>query len=179
MKKSLSLFTAAFLAVCSLTACGENKNAGGKEAVLQGSENYEEALKECFNASFSTKGGKIFLSYMYPDIVIDKMKEDGSYDSFVINFNEQQSKRPDLTDGVFEFEKIDESTPINEKQVDAVQDYYLSLCRDYFPEMKKEDFQINEGYEVSYSYTENGSNPQSDAVLVINLGSEGWKVITG
>ena len=177
MKKCLMFITAAALMCCSIFSC--DRKAEGKEAAAQDGSNYEEALKECFNASFALEGGKIFFSYMYPDEVVDKMKSDGSYDTFVNSYNEQQAMRPDLTDGVFEFGKITESKEINEKQTEAVKDYFLSLSTDYFPEMKKEDFEVKKGYEVSYSYFKNGVEDGKDTVLVINLNDDGWKIITG
>ncbi|MCQ2469489.1 MAG: hypothetical protein MJ100_06745 [Ruminococcus sp.] len=175
MKKCLMFITAAALMCCSFSSC-EGK-AKGKDAVAQDGNDYEEALKECFNASFGLNGGKIFYSYMYPDEIIDKMKADGSYDTFVKSYNEQQSMRPDLTDGVYEFERITASKEINEKQENAVKEYFLSLCTDYFPGMKKDDFTVGKGYEVSYSYLKNGQPDGKDTVLVISLNDQGWKII--
>lgn len=182
MKKIMSVVTAFALIGCVFVSCSakkETKKAEGVEAVEQTGANYETALKECFNALFSANGGKVFFSYMYPNNVIEKMKEDGSYDVAVNNYNEQQANRPDLTDGVYEFGKIISSEPLIEKQETAVKDYMLSLCTEYFPDMKADEFVINEGYQVDYSYFENGTEKGPDTVLVINIGDEGWKIITG
>ena len=177
MKKCLMFITAAALMCCSFASCeGKLK---GNDAVAQDGADYEEALRECFNASFGLDGGKIFYSYMYPDEVIEKMQADGSYETFVKSYNEQQSMRPDLTDGVYEFGQVTESKVINEKQTEAVKEYFLSLCTDYFPDMKTDDFNVEKGYEVSYNYLKDGQIDGKDTVLVISLNDDGWKIIAG
>ncbi|MBR1824748.1 MAG: hypothetical protein IJ779_11040 [Ruminococcus sp.] len=181
MKKIVSLVTAAVLAAAVSASCGQkttvsNKAPEANPAVSRQSESYEDALRECFNASFSLNGGEIFYSYMYLDGYIQDMKDKGDYNSVINNFNENQKQRPDLTDGVYAFGEIKESTPVTDKQIAAVKTYFVSKSSDRM-EITEDSIDVQEGYEVSYTYTKNGEENGNDVALAVKIGGEGWKVI--
>lgn len=182
MNKMVSFIFAASLIMGVSSACGQkqtvsDQSSKGSTASYQKNESYEEALKECFNASFSTNGGQIFYAYMYPDEYINDMKDKGDYNDIVNSFNQKQSERPDLTDGVFEFGSITESKPINDKQRDAVKAYFADKCADREIGITEDDINIGDGYEVSYTYLKNGKEEGKDLVLAVEINDQGWKVI--
>jgi hypothetical protein len=163
------------------SSCGQKQTetkpaAVENPAVSQKSESYEDALRECFDSSFSLNGGEIFFSYMYPDAYIQDMKDKGEYDSAIETFNKNQTERPDLTDGKYAFGSIKEAVPVTDKQIAAVKSYFVDKCSDRI-QLSEDDIDVKEGYEVSYSYTKNGEENGKDAALAIKLGDEGWKVI--
>ena len=181
MKKFISFVSAAVIMGASLCSCGQpkkNLDAVPEEnpAVSQHEGSYEDALKECFNASFSTSGGEIFYSYMYPDAYVQDMKDKGDYNAIINNFNENQKSRPDLTDNVYAFGTIKEAVAINDKQTDAVKSYFVNKCTDRI-QLTEDDIDVKEGYEISYTYTQNGEEGGNDAALAVKIGNEGWKVI--
>ena len=182
MKRFITAVIACAAASAVMTGCGQKKadlkkTPEGQTAESQKSENYEDALKECFNASFSLNGGKVFYSYMYPDEYIEDMKSKNEYDEAVNQFNHNQEQRPDLTDGVFEFGTITESKEITDVQRDAVKSYFADKCEERGMGMTADDFTVGEGYEVSYTYTKDGKEEGSDLALAVVINDQGWKVI--
>lgn len=180
MKKFIS-FAAAVMMAVSLSSCGQptkvsDKAPEAKPAVSQQSESYEDALKECFNASFSLNGGEIFYSYMFLNAYVQDMKDKGDYNSIINNFNTNQKNRPDLTDNVYSFGNIKNSTAITEKQIAAVKSYFADKCADRV-EITEDSIDVKEGYEVNYTFTKNGEEAGSDTALAVKIGDEGWKVI--
>lgn len=181
MNKLISFAASAVLAAAMLTSCEHTTKISNEApienpAVSQQSENYEDALKECFNASFSLNGGEIFYSYMYPDVYIQDMKDKNEYNTIINSFNEKQKQRPDLTDGVYAFGKITEVNEITDKQVAAIKSYFVNKCSERV-EISEDDIDVKEGYEVNYTYTQNGAEGGDDAALAVRIGDEGWKVI--
>ena len=182
MKRFITAVIACVAASTVLTGCGQKKadlktEPEGLNAESQKSENYEDALKECFNASFSLNGGKVFYSYMYPDEYIEDMKSKNEYDEAVNQFNHNQEQRPDLTDGIYEFGTITESKEITEKQREAVKLYFAGKCDERGLGLTKDDFTVGDGYEVSYTYTKDGKEEGSDLALAVVINDQGWKVI--
>ena len=182
MKRFIAAVTACVAVSAVLTGCGQkksdiNKEPEGAAAESQKSENYEDALKECFNASFSLNGGKVFYSYMYPDEYIEDMKAKNEYDTAINQFNHNQEQRPDLTDGVYEFGTITESKEINDKQREAVRAYFAGKCEERGLEVKADDFTVGDGYEVSYTYNKDRNEAGSDLALAVFINDQGWKVI--
>ena len=180
MKKIIP-FAAAVMMAVSLYSCGQPKTAPNavpeaNPAVAQKNENYEDALKECFNASFSLNGGEIFYSYMFPDAYVQDMKDKGDYNSIINNFNDNQKSRPDLTDNVYAFGNIKNSIAISDKQIAAVKSYFADKCADRI-ELSEDSIDVREGYEVNYTFTKNGEDGGSDTALAVKIGDEGWKVI--
>lgn len=183
MKKIVSFAVSAVLMAVSLSSCGQPKEISeevpvANPAVSQQSESYENALKECFNASFSLNGGEIFYSYMYPDAYTQDMKDKDEYNSTITSFNQKQEARPDLTNNVYAFGNINEAIAINEKQIAAIKTYFVDKCADRIT-LTEDDIDVKEGYEVSYTYTKNGEEAGNDAALAVRIGDEGWKVIPG
>lgn len=182
MKKTVTLLLAAFVLTGSFSACGQ-KNVNyettpeGEAAAAQDSGSYEEALKECFNASFSLNGGQVFYEYMYPDQYINDMKEKGDYNSVINQFNHNQEQRPDLTDGVYEFGAITEADEIDDKQRDAAKAYFADRCNERNLSITEDDITVGEGYEVSYTYTKNGEETGTDLALAVIINGQGWKII--
>ena len=181
MKKIVSFVLASVMSAAIFSSCGQKQTetkpaAVENPAVSQKSESYEDALRECFDSSFSLNGGEIFFSYMYPDAYIQDMKDKGEYDSAIETFNKNQIERPDLTDGKYAFGSIKEAVPVTDKQIAAVKSYFVDKCSDRI-QLSEDDIDVKEGYEVSYSYTKNGEENGKDAALAIKLGDEGWKVI--
>lgn len=182
MKKFASLFLSAVMVTGALSACGQkevklDKEPEGKTAAEQTSGSYEDALRECFNASFSLNGGQVFYAYMYPDQYIDDMKEKGDYNEVINQFNQNQAKRPDLTDGVFEFGSITEADEIDDKQKEAVKVYLADKCNERDLGITEDDIDVTEGYEVSYTYTKNSEEEGNDLALAVMINGQGWKVI--
>lgn len=182
MKRLIAAAIACTAASAVLTGCGQKKadidaKPQGTAAVSQKSQNYQDALAECFNASFSVNGGQVFYAYMYPDEYIDDLKEKGEYDSTVNQFNYNQEKRPDLTDGVYEFGSVTEAKELNDKQREAVKSYFAGKCDERGLGLTADDFTVGEGYEVSYTYTKDGNDAGSDLALAVVINDQGWKVI--
>ena len=183
MKRLVPIILASMLTFAS---CGQKQGASesvseavpeGSTAVSQKSESYEDALKECFNASFSKNGGQVFYSYMFPDEYVDDMKAKNEYNDIINGFNENQAKRPDLTDGVYEFGKIETANEINEKQRNAVKTYFAAKCDERGLGLTEDYFTVGEGYEVTYSIIENGEETGTDLALAVEINDQGWKII--
>ena len=184
MKTKAVLLVIGAAVFCSFAGC-EHKNKSDRpvysnaKVQMQNSESYEDALKECFNATYSLGGGEVFYEYMYPDEAINAMKESGDYDKLVAQFNlGQESQFADNSDKLT-FDKITDSHDINETQVTAVKSYLKNMCAPFVNEITEDQFDVKEGYEVNYTYLNNGEEAGTDTVLVIRLNDEGWKVITG
>lgn len=182
MKKFLPLLLASVLVSGSFTACGQKKakvNATpeGNTASEQKNENYEDALRECFNASFSVNGGQVFYAYMYPDEYINDMKDKGDYNEVINQFNYNQEQRPDLTDGVFEFGTVTEADAIDDGQREAVKSYFVEKCKERGLTLTEDDINVGDGYEVKYTYTKNGEEAGTDLALAVEINDQGWKVI--
>ena len=179
MKRLVSLAAAFIMSAALVTSCGQKQEKPlSNPAVSQQSENYEDALKECFDASFSTNGGEAFYSYMYPDAYIQDMKDKGEFDSAVSDFNKQQENRSDLADNEYTFGQIKDSFPVTDEQITKIKDYFVKQCAERV-QLSADNIDITEGYEVSYTYLKNGKEDGNDAAIAVKISGEGWKVIPG
>ncbi len=182
LKKIMALLLATTVVFSVATGCQPKKRKQNyKNAVVsqQKSESFEDAVKECFNASYSLGGGEVFYAYMYPNAAIDAMKQSGQYDDLISTFNHGQENRFMLDDSKLEYEKIMDSHEINDKQRAAAKKYLVQICEQFVPELTEDQLDIKEGYEVTFSHLRNGEADGKDTVLAIKLNDEGWKVITG
>lgn len=182
MKRTAALIIAMAAVFSAVTGCQpKNKKQEYKNAAVtqQKSESYEDAVKECFNASYSLGGGEVFYAYMYPNAAIDAMKQSGQYDELISTFNQGQESRFKSNDSKLEYEKIVNSHEINDDQRAAAKKYLKQLSEQFAPELTEEQLDIKEGYEVTFSHLRDGETDGNDTVLVIKLNDEGWKVITG
>lgn len=180
MKKIAAMAAACVAAVCLFAGCEpKKKTISSLEVTQQKSESYEDAVRECFDSAYSSGGGEVFYQYMYPNAVLDTMKEKGVYDSLIETFNLGIETRKGMSDDVFTFSSIAEAHEINETQTAAAKTYLISLSKEYLPTLTEEQLDIKEGYEVTFNYLKNGEADGQDVVLAISLGDEGWKIITG
>lgn len=182
MKRALALIFACTALIGAVTGCQPKKRKQGYEntaVTQQKNESYEEAIKECFNASYSLGGGEVFYTYMYPDAAIDAMKQSGQYEELISTFNNGQENRFKLNNNKIEFDQVIESQEIDEKQKAAAKTYLKQLSELYKPDLTEDDLDIKEGYQVTYSHLRDGEYDGKDTVIVLKLNDEGWKVITG
>ncbi|MBP5432500.1 hypothetical protein [Ruminococcus sp.] len=184
MKRKAITIVLCVAVLCASAGC-EHKKEEEKpsysvaQVQKQNSESYEDALKECFNASYSLGGGEVFYEYMYPDAAIEAMKAAGQYETLVATFNQGQETRIGQNDEKLTFDKVTECHDINDTQEAAVKNYFKTMCEPFVQEVTEDQFNVGEGYEVNYSYLRNGEEGGIDTVLVVKLNDEGWKVITG
>lgn len=184
MKRKAITIVLCVAVLCASAGC-EHKKEEKKpsysvaQVQMQNSESYEDALKECFNASYSLGGGEVFYEYMYPDAAIEAMKAAGKYETLVATFNQGQETRIGQNDEKLTFDKVTECHDINDTQEAAVKNYFKTMCEPFVQEVTEDQFNVGEGYEVNYSYLRNGEEGGIDTVLVVKLNDEGWKVITG
>ncbi len=188
MKRFLSATLAFTAALTMLTGCKHNyinedtqeeTVSLGSDPLYQHSASYEDAIKECFNATYSENGGKIFFAYMYPDSALKAAKEAGTYDDLINKFNTNQKEVLGRNNDVFTFGEIKEADEIDSNQIAAAKTYLAALSTDLTDTVTEDDLNISMGYEVIYTYLKNGEKDGEDLVLVIQLNDEGWKVITG
>lgn len=181
----------AFLAVCAAVLCcfvgcqpKESKKEETKieyantQVSKQMSDSYEDALKECFDATYSLGGGEVFYAYMYPNAAIDAMKASGEYEKLIATFNQGQENRFSQNDDKFTFEKITNATEITDKQIEGIKGYFKEMCEEFVEGVTEEQFTVGKGYEVTFSYLNNGEQSGSETVIILKLNDEGWKVIT-
>ena len=179
MKKVAALLVALTAAACVITGCEPKKEEIKSRSVSQQkSSSYEDAIKECFDAMHSSGGGKVFYSYMYPDAALDAMKQSGEFDSLVDTFNQTQEKIVGPSSDKYSYVGIKEANALSEKQVSGTKSYFVTLCEPYTADIKEDDFDIKEGYEVTFSYKKNDEAESDETVIVVSLNDEGWKVIT-
>lgn len=188
MSKILSAILVCAAALTMLTGCKHNyitdksrkeTVSEGSDPIYQHSDSYEDAIKECFNATYSENGGKIFFAYMYPDSALKAAKEAGTYDDLINKFNTNQKEVLSRNNDVFTFGEIKEADEIDSDQIAAAKTYLAALSTDLTDTVTEDDLDISTGYEVIYTYLKNGEKDGEDLVLVIQLNDEGWKVITG
>lgn len=179
MKRVAAILVALTAAACIFTGCEpKKKEIKSAKVTQQNSSSYESAIKECFNAMNSNGGGKVFYSYMYPDAVLDAMKQNGDFDSLVDTFNQNQQENLSKSSDKFAFGEIKEAKPLSEEQVSGVKKYFAESSEMFGVDIKESDFDVKEGYEVTYSYTKNGEAASDETVIVVSLNDEGWKIIT-
>lgn len=179
MKRIAVFIAAAVAAGCMFTGCkNEKKEIKSEKIISQSSESYEEALKECFDAMQSAGGGEIFYSYMYPDETIEAMKKNNEYDELVQTFNTTQDEILKKRSAKYTFGSIKEAKELSEKQVSGVKTYLVQLSEPYLNTLTEDRLEIKNGYEVTYDYSKEGQEAESETVIVFKLNDEGWKVIT-
>ena len=86
MKKTLSILLAAVMLTCSFSACGKHTSSSSTNTVTGESrkgESAEDALREIYDAVYTADSGEVCLSYMYPQLTISALKEQGLYDTSV------------------------------------------------------------------------------------------------
>ncbi len=178
--KRVAAFIVALAAVgCLFTGCQPEKKEIEKQNVSnQSSDSYEDALKECFDAMQSTGGGEVFYSYMYPDETIDAMKKNNEYDELVQTFNKTQDEMLQKRSEKYTFGSIKEAKELSEKQVAGVKTYLVELSEPYLNTLTEDKLDIKDGYEVTYDYSKEGQEAESETVIIFRLNDEGWKVIT-
>lgn len=182
MKRTLALMIACTALISVLSGCQPKKRKQDYEnadVTQQKSESYEDAVKECFNASYSMGGGEVFYAYMYPDAAIDAMKQSGQYEELISTFNAGQENRFRMNNSKLEYDGIVDSHEINDDQRAAAKKYLVQLSEQFAPNLTEDKLDIKEGYEVTFSHLRDGEQDGKDTVLVIRLNDEGWKVITG
>lgn len=179
MKKIAAFMISLTAAAGLLTGCQpKQKEISNVKVTQQNSESYESAIKECFEAMYSSGGAEVFYSYMYPDAALNAMKESGVYDERLKTFNENQEKQLSLKDDKYKFSEVKESNELREEQVSGVKTYFVELSQPFTTALTEDQLVINSGYEVVFSYSNNGEEAGEETVIVVNLNDEGWKVIT-
>jgi hypothetical protein len=126
----------------------------------------------------STGGGEIFYSYMYPNETIDAMKKNKEYDELVQTFNHTQDEMLKNRTSKYTFGSIKEAKELSEKQVSGVKSYLVQLSEPYLNTLTEDKLEVKDGYEVTYDYSKEGQEAESETVIVFKLNDEGWKVIT-
>ena len=182
MKRTLALMIACTAMVSIVYGCqpkNRKQNYENAAVTQQKNDSYEEAVKECFNASYSLGGGEVFYAYMYPDAAIDAMKQSGQYEELISTFNAGQENRFRMNNSKLEYEGIVDSHEINDDQRAAAKKYLVQLSEQFAPELTEDKLDIKEGYEVTFSHLRDGEYDGKDTVLAVRLNDEGWKVITG
>lgn len=184
MKKISAFMIALTAAAGLLTGCQpkqnetKHKEISNVKVTQQDSESYENAIKECFEAMYSSGGAEVFYSYMYPEAALNAMKESGLYDERLKMFNENQEKQLSLKDNKYKFSEVKEADELREEQVSRVKNYFIELSQPFTTTLTEEQLVINIGYEVVFSYSNNGEEAGEETVIVVNLNDEGWKIIT-
>lgn len=177
MRRSAAVLFACAAAFCVFTGCQSKDKSSVVQATMQDSASYEDAVKECFNAMYSNGGGAVFYSYMFPDAAVQAIKDDGNYDELVKTFNDGQQKSFALDDSKYTFGTILESKEITDEQRDAIKRYFVNLCEPYI-QMTEKEFDVKEGYELTFDYLKNDKKNGEETVIAVKLNDEGWKVIT-
>ena len=179
MKKAAAFLVAIATAACVFTGCEpKKKDIKNQKVTQQNSSSYEDAIRECFDAMNSSGGGKVFYSYMYPNVAIDAMNQSGEYDSLIQTFNQTQERRLNQSTQKYSYDKIKEANPLSEQQISGSKSYFVELCQPFVADIKEDAFDIKEGYEVTFSYLDNNGASEDETVIVLSLNDEGWKVIT-
>ena len=182
MKKKIAALIAVMTVVgCCFVGCqpkNEQKKIESIKVTNQDNEKYEAALIECFDAMQSVGGGEVFYSYMYPDETIEAMKESGEYSKLVKTFNETQDRMIGSKSEKYTFGTVTEENPLSEKQVEGIKTYLVQLSEPYLSTLTEDKLDVGEGYEVTYDYSKNGQNKESETIIIFKLNDEGWKVIT-
>ena len=179
MKRFAAILVALAAASCFFTGCEpKKKDIKSKNVTQQNSDSYESAIKECFDAMNSEGGGKAFYSYMYPNAALDAMKKSGEFDELVKTFNDTQAEIQKNNTDKYTYAGVKEAKELSDKQVSGAKSYFVELSSQYVPDLKEDDLDIKEGYEVTYKCKKNDEDAGDETVIVVSLNDEGWKVIT-
>lgn len=182
MKKRIAVFAAAVIAVGScFVGCQPKKESKKVESINvtnQDNEKYEAALIECFDAMQTVGGGEVFYTYMYPNETIEAMKSNGEYDELVKTFNDTQSNILGSDNEKYTFGTVTEEKPLSEKQIEGIKSYLVELSEPYLSTLTEDKLNVGEGYEVTYDYSKDGQNKETETIIIFKLNDEGWKVIT-
>ncbi len=177
MRRSATVLFACALAFCGLAGCQSKSSISTAKVTMQDSASYEDALKECFDAMHTSGGGGIFYAYMFPDEAVKAIKDSGKYDDLVKTFNESQEKSFALEESVYTFGSVTSSQELTDEQRSGIKRYFVNLCDPYI-KMTEKEFDIKEGYELTFDYLRNGEKGGEESVIVLRLNDEGWKIIT-
>lgn len=191
MKKIFSVIAVCLAASFMLTGCSDKKDS--KPIIIsdsnisavptqnlehQNDEKCEEAFRELFTALYTANCGDTFFRYMYPNAAIEKMKSNGEYDSLVTTYNTNQGKFIDEiknTPSVTEFTSV---TPLTDSQIQAAKRYLVNLSKNILPDLKPEDLNITEGFEIKCSIIDYNNKADNDTECMVKLEGEGWKAVT-
>ncbi len=185
MKRISAAVLAVIIAAMPLAGCGKTPIKDSKSAVSakdteqRQSETCQEAFTRMFNATYSPDSGEACYSYMFPQIVIDQLKNNGSYKSYIDQFNDAQrpyitnmTNTPTITEFTDQIELTDENLA-------SAEVFFVERAADVSIGLNPEGINITEGYELHYNFIDQNGNPDSDDnECVVYIENDGWKVIS-
>ncbi len=178
MKKTLSILLAAVMLTCSFSACGKHTSSSSTNTVTGESrkgESAEDALREIYDAVYTADSGEVCLSYMYPQLTISALKEQGLYDTSVQNYNTGQKGYIDLIEQKPEIISIDKTTAFTEEQLKAANEYFAAVSAQAGIYTRSSSFNAVEGYQFDCTVTNTIGEQESDVECMIYLENDGWK----
>lgn len=160
MKKFLSVICACTMIFCSFCSCTE-KNTSENNSSSDVAELDEAVLKPIHDYldGYNAKDAELVLSSFVPECLISEMKEKGVYENEVERVNGNIDATFELWEENYgENSSISFGREVNNSVLSAE---YLELASKYF-ELTYYDLdtkvEIEEGYEISYTYTIKGEH---------------------
>lgn len=142
----------------------------------------KSTAKKFVNCSSDKKGGKTYYSLIYPDAVIDELKDEDKYDDLIDSFNEDvEDMIDDLEDDetMPKFDKILRTTKLKKSELKKAAEYFEELCEWY--DADEDDIKVSKGYEVKvkikYRDEDGDKKHRTTKICVVKVKGDGWKVI--
>jgi len=184
MKRKIAAVAAVVLAVTPLTGCKKERiNSKATADTVsdkdRAEETCQEALENMFKAQYSFNGAENYYSYTFPQILLNQLKINGTYDEKITIFNDAQrifvenmSQMPEIT----EFTGQDELT---DSQLEAASAYFVNIAEtELLLGLDPRGINITEGYQLHYNFIDyNGNADTDDNECVVYIENDGWKVI--
>lgn len=187
MKKFLTLISICAAISCTLCSCGsKNATDGGDNPLIltTNATKLDDSTIKPINDYFdglNQKNNEIFLSSFTPKVFINEMKEKETYERELSGTdNDIESTHAMWTETFGENSSIEF---IEQVYNAPLSEGYLNLAKKYF-EMTyydlESDFEITEGYEISFKYKISGdktSEESTETACLVNIKDDGWKLI--
>ena len=185
MRRFTAAAIALVIAAMPVTGCNRTNKTSNKQtsktAEERLEESYEEAFTAMFDSTYARNGAENCLSYMYPKIVLDHLKNAGRYDELVESFNLAQNSTVTNMKNTPEITKFNDSVKLTDEQLKAASNYFVVSAADDMIGVGLDPAGINitEGYELHYELIDQNGNPDTDDnECVVYIENDGWKVIS-
>lgn len=177
MKKITAIALAGMMLAAMMTSCGKRKYIEDEkvDGTAQYGQSAEEALKEIYSALYTYNTGDICYRYMYPKKAIETLKEMGTYEKSIEDFNKGQAGYIKLMTQKPEIVSVDETNQFTKEQLELVERYFVITAAGAGIQLSLDDIEATDGYEFKCSIKDEGGNDENDVECMIYLKDDGWK----
>lgn len=185
MKKLLAILSVCALITCTVCSCsGKDETEDNPLILTIGTEQLDRSIIQPvydYFEGFNNDNAELVITSFIPTAYIDAMKESERYENEVMGWQGSITDTHEMwtekhgANPVIDFKEETQNAKLTQPYLDAAKKYFVYTAYDL-----KAEIEIEEGYELKFTYTVTGEDSSEDGnetTCIVKVKDDGWKLI--